>query len=64
MAEGNTWEKVKDLGNAQEALRDYKRGYEKTARRIREDEDDTYSRSELLGRYTAILLYGWDNGRF
>jgi len=34
------------------------------ARRIREEEDSTYSRSELLGRYTAKLLYRWDDGKF
>ena len=39
-------------------LRNYKRGYEEMARRIRKDKDNTYSRSELPGRYTAKLLYG------
>jgi len=34
------------------------------ARRIREEEDSAYSRSELPGRYMAKLLYGWDNRRF
>jgi len=33
-------------------------------RRIREEEDSTYSRSELPGRYMAKLLYRWNNGRF
>jgi len=62
--EEDTWEKEGNLGNAREAVEDYKREYEKTARRIREREDGTYSRSELSGRYTAKMLYGWDNGRF
>jgi len=39
-------------------LRNYKRGYKKMARRIREGKDRTYKRSELLGRYTAKMLYG------
>ena len=34
------------------------------ARRIREKEDGAYSRSELPGRYTAKMLYGWNDGRF
>jgi len=34
------------------------------ARKIREEEDRAYSRSELLGRYTTKVLYGWNNGRF
>jgi len=45
-------------------LRDYERGYKEMARRIRKEEDGAYSRSELLGRYMAKLLYEWDNGRF
>jgi len=61
MAEEDTWEKAENLENAQEALKDYKRGYEEMARRIMEEEDGAYSRSELPGRYMAKLLYGWDN---
>jgi len=34
------------------------------AKRIREEEDGAYSRSELPGRYTAKVLYRWDDGRF
>jgi len=64
MAEEDTWEKEGNLGNAQGAVEDYKREYEKTARKIREKEDGAYSRSELPGRYTAKVLYGWDNGKF
>jgi len=33
-------------------------------RRIREKEDGMYWRSKLPGRYTAKLLYGWDDGIF
>ena len=48
----------------QEALKDYKRGYEETARRIQEEEDGTNPRSELPRKYTTKLLYGWNNGKF
>jgi len=45
-------------------LRDYERGYEEMARKIREEEDGTYRRSKLPRRYTAKMLYGWDDGKF
>ena len=45
-------------------IEDYEKGYKETARRIREEEDGAYSRSKLPGRYTAKLLYGWDDRRF
>jgi len=64
MAEEDMWENVENLGNAQKVLRDYGRGYEEMERRIREEEDSTYCRSKLPGKYTAKLLYGWDDGRF
>jgi len=63
-AEKDIWEKEGNLGNAQETIGDYEREYKKIARRIREEEDGAYNRSELPGRYTAKVLYGWDNGRF
>jgi len=63
-AEEDTWEKEGNLGNVREAVEDYEREYEKTARRIREREDGAYNRSELPERYTAKVLYGWDDRRF
>jgi len=39
-------------------VEDYEREYKKTARRIREEEDGAYNRSELPGRYTTKVLYG------
>jgi len=62
--EEDTWEKEGNLGNTREVVEEYEKEYERTARRIREEEDSAYNRSELLGRYTAKLLYGWDNGKF
>jgi len=46
MAEEDTWEKEENLRNTQEAVEEYKREYERTARRIREEKDRAYSRSE------------------
>jgi len=48
----------------QEALRDYERSYEETVRRIKKEKNGTYSRNKLLGKYTAKLLYGWNNESF
>jgi len=62
--EEDTWEKEENLGNAREVVEDYEKEYEKTARRIREREDGAHNRSELPGRYTTKVLYGWDNRRF
>jgi len=64
MAEEDTWEKEENLGNTQVVVEEYERGYKRTAKRIREEENGTYSRSELPGRYMAKLLYGWDDGKF
>jgi len=63
-AEEDIWEKESNLGNAREAVEEYEKEYEKMARRIREEEDGAHSRSELPGRYTAKVLYGWDDGKF
>jgi len=41
MAEEDTWEKAENLENMQGVLRDYEREYRETARRIREEEDNT-----------------------
>jgi len=64
MVEEDTWKKEGNLGNAQEAIKDYKKGYEETARRITEKEDGTYCRSKLPRRYMAKILYRWDDRRF
>ena len=67
--EHNTWEKEEDLVNAREAVDEFK---EKISTEVRRQErvEKWNSRMkkdkqiELLGRYTAKLLYGWDNGKF
>ena len=59
MAEGDTWERRKNLKNAEELIKEFEqRGIE--ARR-QEGKVDEYRRMELPGKYTAKLLYGWDN---
>jgi len=68
MAENNTWEKEEDLGNAKELVDEYE-GRLSTEIRRQEGVDqkwktklnpraDQFKRMELLGKYTAKLLYG------
>ena len=61
-AEGDTWERKENLKNAEEAIEEFERG-EVVVRREVEEEGD-YKRMELPGKYTAKLLYGWDDRRF
>ena len=51
--------KGKNLKNAKELIEEYEDIYEESVRRVREDQ-----RGELPERYTAKLLYEWDNGKF
>ena len=56
IAEGNTWERKENLKNAEELIEEFKRGGIEVRRQEREEDD--YKRMELLGKYTAKLLYG------
>ena len=66
-AEGDTWERRENLKNAEELIEEFEkegievRQQEKIEKRKDEDE---YRRMELLGKYTAKLLYGWDDRKF
>ena len=67
MAEGDTWERRENLKNAEELIEEFERGgievrqQEKIEKR---NEEDKYRRMELLGKYTARVLYGWDDKKF
>ena len=66
-AEHNTWQKRENLGNAGEALKEFKEQMNAEMRRqekidIAEERD--FRKGELPGKYTAKLLYGWDNKKF
>ena len=68
------WEREEDLGNAKKLVDEFKgrlsvevRRQEKveTERRIKGNlRTEKYRRSKLPGKYTAKLLYSWDDGRF
>ena len=62
MAEGDTWERRENLKNAEELIEEFEKGGVEVRRQ--KGEVEKYRRMELLGKYTAKLLYGWDNRKF
>jgi len=73
-AEENTWEGLENLKNAMEKIEEFEKGrFEEEIWRIRmkkgkemklNPEAEEFRRGELPGRYTAKLLYGWDDKKF
>ena len=73
-AEENTWEELENLKNAMKKVEEFEKGrFEEEIRRIRmkkgkeiklNPEAEEFKRGELPGRYTAKLLYRWDNKKF
>jgi len=64
-AEGDTWERRENLKNAEEALADFEGKIEiRKQEKIEEVEDRDFRRGELPGKFTAKMLFGWDDGRF
>ena len=61
-AEGNTWEGKENLKNAEKLIEEFKRGEVVVRRQVEEKRE--YKRIELLGKYTAKLLYRWNDRRF
>ena len=74
MAEENTWEGLENLKNVMEKVEEFEKGrFEEEIWRIRMKKGkemklnlkaEEFRRGELLGRYTAKLLYGWDDKKF
>jgi len=67
MAESDIWERKKDLENAREALEEFEERKNAEVRRqekIDMAEEKDFRRGELLGKFTARMLYGWNNGKF
>ena len=62
MAEGDTWERKENLKNAEELIEEFKWGEIVVRREV--EEEGEYKRMELPGKYTAKLLYGWDDQKF
>ena len=68
MAEEDIWERKENLKNAKELIEDFEGriGVEvRQKERIeKKKEIEEYKRMELLGRYTAKVLYRWNDGKF
>jgi len=67
IVENNIYKKEKDLENAKKGVVEFK---EKLSTKIRRQEKldltekKDFRKKELLGRYIAKILYGWDNKKF
>jgi len=61
-AEGDTWERKENLKNTEELIKEFERG--EIVVRCQVEEEGEYRRMELPGKYTAKLLYRWDDRRF
>ena len=60
--EEDTWERRENLKNAEELIEEFEKGGVEIRRQ--EKEEDEYKRMELLGKYMAKVLYGWDDKKF
>ena len=60
--EGDTWERRENLKNAEELIEDFERGEVVVRRQVEEEKE--YKRMELPGKYTAKVLYEWDDQKF
>ena len=66
-AEHDTWERKEDLGNTREMLEEFKGRMNAEVRRQEKldmAEEKDFRRGELPGKFTAKMLYGWDDGKF
>jgi len=67
MAEEDTWESRKNLGNTKELVEEFEREYEEEVEELRrqelEEEEREFSR-ELPREFMAKLIYGWKKRRY
>ena len=65
--EHDTWKRKEDLGNTKEVLEEFEKRMNAEVRkqeRIDMAEERDFKRGELLGKFIAKMLYGWDDGKF
>ena len=63
--EGDTWERKENLKNVEELIEDFEwRGVEVRWQERIEKEEDEYKRIKLLEKYTAKVLYRWNDQKF
>ena len=60
--EGDTWERKENLKNTEELIKEFEQGEVVVRREV--EEKGEYRRMELPGKYTAKLLYEWDDRKF
>ena len=66
-AEEDTWERIENLKNAEEAIKEFEGRMSAEVRRqerIDMVEEKDFRRGELPGKFTTKMLYGWDDGKF
>jgi len=63
-AEEDTWELKENLGNAENLVKEFKEEYGKIGRLRKRRNSKEDKKGELLDKYTAKMLYGWDDKRF
>ena len=67
MAEHNSWEKEKNLENTKEVVAEFEGRLNVEVRRKKKLnmlEKRDFRREELLGKYMAKMLHGWNNREF
>jgi len=67
MAEGDTWERKENLKNAEELIEEFEERMNVEVRRqekIDMAEERDFRRGELPGKFTAKMLYRWNNRKF
>jgi len=67
MAEHDIWERREDLENARKVLEEFKGRMNAEVRRQEKldmAEEKDFRKGELLGKFIAKILYGWDNRKF
>ena len=65
--EHDTWEKEEDLGNAREVVEEFEGRMSAEIRKqekVDRIEEKDFRKRELLEKYIAKMLYGWDDGKF
>ena len=66
-AEGDTWERIENLKNTKEAIKEFEGKMSVEVRRqekIDMAEERDFRRGELPGKFTAKMLYRWDDQKF
>jgi len=66
-AEGDTWERIENLKNAEEAIKEFEGKMSMEMRRqekIDMAEKRDFRRRKLPGKFMAKMLYGWDDRKF